>query len=167
MPGDDFIERAPFVLLALGIVLTTAACDSSSSTSPTMTSPNTPGVTSLTPTYIQRLSGIVPAPVDGVPQSDSKTFKVGQGGGTVSVTLTSAVETFPNGTINPAVVMGLAVGAPGPGTCTLSAGQAPSLVQPGATGLSGTLNAGAYCIQISDQTVQQGPVMYTVVIVAP
>ena len=52
-------------------------------------------------------------------------------------------------------------------SCTLSAGVNPNLVQPGATGLSGTLNAGAYCVQISDATVQLGPVAYTIVIVAP
>ena len=61
----------------------------------------------------------------------------------------------------------LAADTPGTGTCTLSAGQTPTLVQPGATGLSGTLNAGAYCVQISDATVQLGPVAYTIVIVAP
>ena len=94
-------------------------------------------------------------------------FSVGQSGGTVTLTLTKAEETFPNGTLNPAVVMGLAVGAPGAGACTLSATTTPQLGQPGASGLSGTLNAGAYCVQISDQTVQQGPVAYTLVIVAP
>jgi hypothetical protein len=147
-----------FILVALVPILTTVACSSSSPSSPVTTAPSTTTIT---------LSGIVPAAVNSVQQSDFKNFNVGQSGGTVSLTLTSAVETFPNGTLNTAVVMGLAVGAPGPGTCTLSAGQTPVLVQPGATGLSGTLNAGAYCVQISDQTVQTGPVAYTIVIVAP
>jgi hypothetical protein len=151
-----------FTRVALVLVLTSAACSSGSSTSPITTAPSTTTVT---------LQGTVPAAVNGpsglVQQSDFKNFSVGQGGGAVTITLTSAIETFPNGTLNPAVVMGLAVGSPGAGTCTLSTGATPTLVQPGATGLSGTLNAGSYCVQISDQTVQLGPVAYTVVIVAP
>ena len=91
-----------FVLVAMVIVLTTVACDSSSSTSPT-TSPITTSST---------LSGTVPAALNGVPQSVSRNFTVGQGGGMVTLTLTSAVETFPNGTLNPEVVVGLAVGIP-------------------------------------------------------
>jgi hypothetical protein len=147
-----------FFPVVLVVFLTAAACSSSSPSSAVTTSPSTN-------TYTR--NGTVPAAVNGVQQSDFQNFNVGQSGGTVSLTLTSAVETFPNGTLNPGVVMGLAVGAPGPGTCTLSAGQSPSLIQAGATGISGTLNAGAYCVQISDQTVQLGPVAYTIVIVAP
>jgi hypothetical protein len=147
-----------FFPVALVVVLTTVACSSSSPSSAVTTAPSTTTIT---------VSGIVPAAVNGVQQSDFKNFSVGQSGGSVSLTLTSAVETFPNGTIVPGIVMGLAVGAPGPGTCTLSAGQSPTLVQAGATGISGTLNAGAYCVQISDQTLQQGPVAYTLVMVTP
>jgi hypothetical protein len=148
-----------FILVALvSVVVTTVACSSGSTTSPVTTAPSTTTVT---------LQGTVPAAVNGVQQSDARNFSVGQGGGAVTITLTSAIETFPNGTLNPAVVMGLAVGSPNGTTCTLSAGTTPTLVQPGATGLSGTLNAGAYCLQISDQTVQQGSVVYTIVIVAP
>jgi hypothetical protein len=80
-----------FGLVTLVTALTAAACDSSSSTSPT-TSPITSNST---------LSGTVPAAVNGVPQSVSSNFTVGQGGGMVTLTLTSAVETFPNGTLNP------------------------------------------------------------------
>jgi hypothetical protein len=147
-----------FALVALAIVLTTAACDSSSSTSPT-TSPMTTSST---------LSGSVPAALNGVPQSVSSNFTVGQGGGMVTLTLTSAVETFPNGTLNPEVVVGLAVGTPAGTTCALPAGSTPALVQAGAmASLSGALNAGAYCVQVSDKTVQQGPAAYTVVIASP
>jgi hypothetical protein len=86
----------------------------------------------------------------------------------VTVTLTSAVETFPNGTLNPDVVVGLAVGTPAGTTCTLPAGSTPALFQAGAmTSLSGALNAGAYCVQVSDQTVQQGPAAYTVLVASP
>jgi len=145
-------------LVALLLVLTTVACSSGSTTSPVTTAPSTTTFT---------LTGVVPAAVNGVQQNDFKNFSVGQGGGAVSITLTSAVETFPNGTLNPAVVMGLAVGTPAAATCTLSANANITLVQPGASGLSGTLNAGSYCVQISDATVQLGPVAYTIVIVAP
>jgi hypothetical protein len=147
-----------FTLVTLVVVLTTAACDSSSSTSPTAS----PAVSSST------LSGIVPAAVNGVRQSVSGNFTVGQGGGMVTVTLTSAVETFPDGTLNHDVVVGLAVGTPTGTTCSLPAGSTPALFQAGAVAsISGALNAGAYCVQVSDQTVQQGPAAYTVVVASP
>jgi hypothetical protein len=147
-----------FALVALVVVLTTAACDSSSSTSPTAS----PAVSNST------LSGIVPAAVNGVRQSVSGNFTVGQGGGMVTVTLTSAVETFPGGTLNPDVVVGLAVGTPTGTTCSLPAGSTPALFQAGAVAsISGALNAGIYCVQVSDQTVQQGPAAYTVVVASP
>jgi hypothetical protein len=144
--------------VAMVIVLAIAACDSSSSTSPT------------TSTIINSstVSGTVPAAVNGVPQSVFSTFTVGQGGGMVTLTLTSAVETFPNGTLNPDVVVGLAVGTATGTTCTLPAGSTPALFQAGAmTSMSGRLNAGAYCVQVSDQTVQPGPTVYTVVVQSP
>jgi hypothetical protein len=147
---------AHFALVALAIV--TVACDSSSSTSPT-TSPITNS---------SRLSGTVPAAVNGVPQSVFSNFTVGQGGGMVTLTLTSAVETFPDGTLNHDVVVGLAVGTPTGATCTLPAGSTPALFQAGAMpSMSGALNAGAYCVQVSDQTVQPGPAAYTVVVASP
>jgi hypothetical protein len=147
-----------FALVALVVVLTTAACDSSSSTSPTAS----PAVSSST------LSGIVPAAVNGVRQTVSGNFTVGQGGGMVTVTLTSAVETFPDGTLNHDVVVGLAVGTPTGTTCSLPAGSTPALFQAGAVAsISGALNAGTYCVQVSDQTVQQGPAAYTVVVTSP
>ena len=147
-----------FILVWVLSVLTTIACSSGSTTSPITTAPSTKTTT---------VTGIVAAAVNGVGQSFSNPFNVGQGGGTVTLTLTSAVETFPNGTLISGVVMGLAIGSPTGATCTLSVGTTPQLVQPGATGISGTLNAGAYCVQVSDQTIQQGPVTYTLVIVAP
>jgi hypothetical protein len=147
-----------FALVALAIVLATAACDSSSSTSPTV-SPTTSSST---------LSGTVPAAVSGVRQSVSGNFTVGQGGGMVTVTLTSAAETLPDGTLNREVVVGLAVGTPTGTTCSLPAGSTPALVQASAVAsISGALKAGTYCVQVSDQTVQQGPAAYTVVVASP
>ena len=149
-----------FILVALvSVIVTTVACSSGSTASPVTTAPTTNTFT---------VTGVVPAAMNGVTQSDPTlhSFNVGQSG-TVTLTLTSAVETFPNGTLIAGVVMGLAVGSPTGGTCAVSAGVTPQLVQAGATGISGTLNAGTYCVQVSDVTVQQGPVAYTLVIVAP
>jgi hypothetical protein len=128
-----------------------------------------PGVPfTVLPTYTRTLNGTVPAAVNGVPQTASHEFSVGPGGGMVSVTLTSAVETFRNGSVNPSVVMGLAVGNPSGNSCLLPAGTTPALIQATATSpLSGPLNAGTYCVQVSDQTIQVGPVAYTVVVVSP
>jgi hypothetical protein len=128
-----------------------------------------PGVAfTVLPTYTRTLNGTVPPAVNGVPQSMSSNFTVGSGGGMVSVTLTSALETFRNGSVNPSVVMGLAVGSPSGTTCVLPAGATPALIQASATSpLSGPLNAGTYCVQVSDQTIQVGPVAYTVVVVSP
>jgi hypothetical protein len=149
-------------LVALVLVLTTVACSSGSTTSPVTTAPST---------NTFNISGVVPAPVNGVQQTDSHTFNVGQTG-TVTITLTAAVEMFANGTLNPAVYVGVAVGSPAGATCTVAAGATPSSLSAGAGSMnqiSGTLNAGAYCLQVSsgDQTIVQGPVAYTIVIVAP
>jgi hypothetical protein len=84
-------------------------------------------------------------------------------GATVTVTLTSAVETFPNGQLNPTVFVGLALGSPIGMTCTLPPGSTPTPAQAGFTAPT-TLNPGTYCIQVSDTTIQTGPVAYTVVV---
>jgi len=117
---------------------------------------------------LDTLPGTVPAPVNGVRQAASVLFAVATPGGTVTVTLTSAVETHPDGTTNPNVVMGVAVGTPSGTTCTLGAGNVPALLQAGAnSSLSGTAGSGAYCVQVSDVTNQQGPVAFTIVVSHP
>jgi hypothetical protein len=116
----------------------------------------------------ETLSGTVPAAVNGAPQTAFNSFTVGQGGGSVSVTLTSAIEALPGGTVNSSVAMGLGVGNVSGASCTLLAGTASSIVSAGASAtLSGTLSAGAYCVLISDVTIQPGPVTYTVVVQHP
>ena len=100
-------------------------------------------------------------------QSAFNQFIVGQGGGSVSVTLTSAVETFPDGSLLPTVTVGLGVGTVANGACTLFANaflaaQASSVAQ-----LSGTLAAGTYCVAVSDITNQLGPVSYAVAVSHP
>jgi hypothetical protein len=109
----------------------------------------------------------VPPPVDGVLQSSFNTFVVGQGGGSVTAMLTSAVETLPGGTLLTAVNMGLGVGIVASETCTLLTNA--YTIGPGSTStyLSGTLSAGSYCVQVSDVTNQLGPVSYSVAVSHP
>jgi hypothetical protein len=149
-----------FILVALGIVLTTVACDNSSSTSPTTTTPNTT-------TY--NLSGLAPAAVNGVAQPVSNNFTVGQSGGTVSVILLSAVETLVGGTLNPNVVVILGLGSPSGSACVVGAGSTTNLQAGASSGISVTLNPGAYCVQITngDASAVSGPVAYTVQVVSP
>src|SRR5262245_41653550 len=80
---------------------------SSSTTTPTVQ------VTFVTDTF----NGTVPAAVNGVAQSDAKNFTMASGG-TITVVLTSAVETFPGGSLNASVVMGAAIGTFAGGVCT-------------------------------------------------
>jgi hypothetical protein len=147
-----------FSLVALVIVLSTAACDNSSTT-PTTTSPATNTIT---------FSGTVPAAVNGVAQSQSEPFTVGQSGGTVTFTLTSALETLPGGTLNPTVVMGIGVGTPSGATCSVPAGTTQFLPA-SASPISGTLNPGSYCVQVTneDASPSSGPVTFTLIIVTP
>jgi ABC-type glycerol-3-phosphate transport system substrate-binding protein len=146
-------------LLLITSALSAAACGSSGSTSATAPSP-----TIATDT----LTGTVPAAVNGAPQSVFNTFTVGQGGGTVTVTLTSAVETLPGGNQNSAVAVGMGVGTASGFTCALPAGSAPTILQAGAnSALSGSLTAGTYCVLLTDVTIQPGPVAYTVAVQHP
>jgi hypothetical protein len=153
------------ILVALGIVLTTAACNNGSST--TATSPSSPA----TNTY--DFSGTVPAPVNGVPQSVSIPFTVGQSGGNVTAILTAAVETYAPGSglpPNPAVVMSLYIGSPSGATCTIAPGEL-AVVEPASasSGQQGALNPGNYCVGLSsdDLSTYAGPVAYTVVVQSP
>ena len=147
------------MLIALFPALTAIACGNGSSSS---TTPTTPSQTLGTDILV----GTVPPPVNGVLQSDFKPFAVGQGGGQVSVTLTSAVETLPGGTLLTTVTMGLAVGTLSGTTCTIFP---PSVTaQGGSTAqLSGSLAAGSYCVQVSDVTSQLGPVAWAVAVIHP
>ncbi len=146
------------LLSALAAALAAAGCNNSSSSSSLTPSPT------LT---TEVLTGTVQPPVAGVLQSASNPFVVGQSGGSVSATLTSAVETLPGGTLLPTVTMGLGIGAVANGTCTLLA-NAFATAQAGSTAqLSGTLAAGNYCVQVSDVSNQLGPVAYAVAVTHP
>ena len=102
------------------------------------------------------------APVNSVLQSAANPFTVAQSNGTLSVTLTSAVETLPDGSLLSAVTMGLGVGTWSNGVCTLMPNTFVTAQGGSAAQLSGTINSGAYCVQISDVTGQLGPVAYAV-----
>ncbi|MGH9411220.1 MAG: hypothetical protein ACRD1V_17420 [Vicinamibacterales bacterium] len=140
------------------LTMAAGACGSTDATTPT-------SATQTTTTDI--LTGTVPAPIGGALQSAFNTFTVGQGGGTVSVTLTSAVEMLPGGALLTTVTMGLGVGTPSGGACT-GIGSNFVTAQGGSTAqLSGSLSAGSYCVQVSDVTSQLGPVTYAVAVAHP
>ena len=149
-----------FILIALPLALTTVACDNSGSgTTPTTTTPQTFAT--------EIFAGTVPPLVDGVRQSVFNNFTVGQGGGQISVTLTSAVLTRPGGTLDTTVSLGVAVGAASGTTCTPLANASAIAQASSAAILSGSVAAGAYCVQLSDVTNQVGPVAYAVAVVHP
>ncbi len=142
----------------LTLTLTVAACGGSSSSS--LPTPSPTVTTDI-------LTGTVPPPVGGVLQSSFNSVTIGQGGGTVTITLTSAVETFPGGTLLTTVTMGLGIGTAAGGVCTPAQG-AFTTAQGGAVPqLSGTLAAGTYCVVVSDVTSQLGPVAYAVAVAHP
>jgi len=110
------------------------------------------------------LTGTVDPPVEGVAQGVTRTFVVGQGGGEVTVTLTSAVETLPNGSTQANVTMGLGVGTLVDSLCVVPA-SAFLQTQPGTSPhLAGTLEEGTYCVRVSDVTTQTGPVAFSVTV---
>lgn len=144
--------RVSIVLLAAGAL---AAC-SGSTTSPTTSTTPSGTVTN------EVFAGTVPAPGNGGLQTAANPFTVNVGNGNISVTLTSAVETLPDGTLLPTVTMGLGLGTWSNGTCTsqpntFTTAQGGSVAQ-----ITGTIGAGSYCVQVSDVTNQLGPVAYAV-----
>jgi hypothetical protein len=114
------------------------------------------------------LGGTVQPPINGVLQSTFNSFVVGQGGGSIAVTLTSAIETLPGGALLPTVTMGLAVGTVTNGACTLIANSFTTAQAGSAPQLTGTLGAnGTYCVQVSDVSSQLGPVAYSLLVSHP
>ncbi len=78
-------------------------------------------------------------------------------GGTVNVTLLSAGPP-------PTITMGLAIGTPsGTGTCALLPGGITTTASATAQ-LTGTLNAGSYCVEVVDVGNAAGPIAYTVTV---
>ena len=149
--------RMTIVLLAVAVVA--SACGSSSSA----TTPASTTQTMTTDTF----TGIVPAAVNGAMQSSFNQFVVGQGGGTVTLALTSAIETLPGNTYVANVTMGLGIGTPANGVCTLLSGTSLYQTQPNALSPYGTFAAGTFCVLIQDVTGQLGPVNYSIAVTHP
>jgi hypothetical protein len=115
----------------------------------------------------ETLTGSVAPPVNGELQRTFQTFIVGQGGGQVTVTLTSAVQSLPDGTQQTNMFMGLGAGSVSGGQCVIPV-NAYVTTRPGTTPqLAGGLVAGTYCIQVSDITIQTGPVAFSVTVTHP
>jgi len=150
--------RIPITAAALMCIAAAAACTGSDSS----TALPTTSATVVTDTD----TGIVQPPIGGVFQSDTKTFTTTQSG-TVSVTLTSAIETLPGSVLLPTVVVGLAIGSFASGACTPLSGASAQASAGSAVVLQGTVNAGSYCVQVFDVTNQVGPVAYTVLVSHP
>lgn len=129
---------APLAVLILSVLM--SGCGSSSVIGPTST-PTT-----------DSFSGTV-----AVGATDSHSFSVSQSGGQVNVTLLTA---GPPATI----FMGLAIGSPSGSTCVLLSG-AQTLAQAGtAAQLTGTVNAGTYCVAVFDAGNQSADVSYSLTV---
>jgi hypothetical protein len=157
MDGTCMLKKNGSIGLLVALALGASGCNSTGSTA---TVPTAPATTT------DVLIGTVAAPITGVLQSSTSLFTAGQGG-SVTVTLTSATETLPGGVLQLNVTMGMGIGSTtsgNPATCSLFAPVAPT--QPGQS-LSGNLNAGTYCVVVSDVTNQLGPVAYAVAVSHP
>ena len=153
--------RIRYVALALAVVAIVAVVSIGCDRGVRLAGPSETGQTIIT----DILTGIVAAPVNAVAQRTVKTFTIGQGGGPVTVTLTSAVQTRPDGTVQATVTMGLGAGTFANGTCTIGAGSSVSTLPGTAPQLSGNLTAGTYCIEVSDVSGQVGPVAFSVTVI--
>lgn len=138
--------RRLFAVLLLGVTsVLSASCDNGGSSTTTPTSPSATLVT-------ENFTGTVDPG-----GSASNPFNVTTSGNQVNVILTAA---GPPTTI----YMGLAVGTWANSTCTQLTNGAV-LAQAGATAqLSGTVNAGAYCVQVYDVGNQTAQITYAVTV---
>ena len=152
------MRRLLHVLAVGALALSAAGCNSATNSTTLPTSPQI--------LVTDTLTGTVPAPVNGIAQSDIKPFTTTQSG-TVSLTLTSTVETFPGGVLQSNVVIGIGIGTLSGGTCSVPSGQSGTATPSSTAVLSGTLPAGSYCLQVSDVITQLGPVQYTIQLMHP
>jgi hypothetical protein len=132
--------------MMLALAITTAECGGGSTSSPTIASP---AATVTTETF----NGSV-----DVGGSDSHPFTVALSSGQLNVTLTAA---GPPSTIYMSLGIGTFTGA----MCTLLT-SASVVTQAGAIAqLTGTANAGSYCVMVSDAGNQVAPVTYAVTVI--
>jgi hypothetical protein len=145
-------------LVVAGVALASTGCNRSV----TLLEPTVPPESIVT----EVLTGTVAPPVADVLQSTTLSYTVGQAG-QVTITLTSAVQTLPDGSLQ-AATMGLGAGTLMPGGVCVVAATAYLATQAG-TGphLSGSLTAGTYCIQVSGLIGQMGPVAFSVTVTHP
>lgn len=137
------------LVVALLVLASAFACtsggDSTSSTTSSTTSPTTSVTT-------ENFTGSV-----DVGGKDVHTFTVALSGGQLNVILTAA---GPPSTI----YMGVGVGTYSSGTCTLLS-NGYLVTQAGATAqLSGTVNAGSYCVVVYDAGNQTAAITYAVTV---
>jgi len=147
-------------LMCAAVAVVSTGCNRSV----TLLEPTRPDQTIITDV----LTGTVAPTVGGTFQSTILTYIVGQGGGPVTITLTSAVQTRPDGSLQPTMPMGVGAGTVSAGGVCIVAATAYVATIPG-TGphLSGSLAEGTYCIQVSDVTGQVGPVAFSVTVTHP
>jgi hypothetical protein len=136
-------------IAALALLTAMAACSSNNNNS-TSTTPTTPvNLTTETFTGTVNSGG-----------NDFKTFTVTQAG-ELDITLT---QVGPPATIS----VGLGLGQPSAGTCQFTIPNAYGTVQAGSTPqISGTANAGQFCVEVYDVGNIQAPITYTVTVVHP
>ncbi|HXK11083.1 MAG TPA: hypothetical protein VMT70_15655 [Vicinamibacteria bacterium] len=128
---------------ALALAAAVAACGGSSTAS-TLTAPS--GIL-VTDTF----NGTVP--VAGL---DFHAFTVTTGG-TVNITLLAAGPP-------PTITMGLALGTPSGTTCALISGAGTTTAAGTTSQLTGSLAAGAYCVEVFDVGNAASPISYTVAV---
>jgi hypothetical protein len=116
------------------------------------------------PLITEVLTGTVAPPVNGTFQSTFRPYVVLESGGEVKVTLTSAVLTRPDGTQQTTIAMGLGAGTMVNGTCVVPVTAFVTTVAGPVPQLQGSLDAGTYCIQVSDVSGLAGPVAFSVTV---
>lgn len=146
-------------LMLAGMAIVTTGCNRSV----TLFEPTPVGQTIIT----EVLTGTLPAPVNDVFQSTFRTYTVGQGGGPVTVTLTSAVQTNPNGSLQTNMIVGLGAGSVAGGACVVPANSYVATPPGTSPQLSGSLAEGTYCIRVSGVTGQAGSVAFSITLTHP
>jgi hypothetical protein len=137
-------------LTAVGaaLMLMTAACGGGDAT-PIVT----PSGTVVTDTF----SGSVPLPIAGVLQADIHNFTVTVAG-SLNVTLTAAGPP-------PTITMLLAIGTPSStGNCSILPSGSTQVAAGTTAQLSGTVEAGTYCVAVGDVGNALQPIAYTVTV---
>jgi hypothetical protein len=131
--------------LAAALAIAAAGCGGGDSPSTLSTAPTATVIT-------ESFTGTV-----AVGGNDVHPFSVAVSGGQVNAILTAAGPP-------PTIDMGLGIGTPGGTACTLLTNG--SVVTPAGTvaQLTGTLNAGSYCVSVYDAGNQTAPITYAVTV---